>query len=90
MRFFSRKSGQLSAPDIVAWEVGRMDKPTEDSLIKRLNDEHGVEIAKPLLRMLLKRAGVQLGESTPAVEVAPSVGTGPGDLMAMDFFASEN
>lgn len=92
--FFSRKSGQLSAPDIVAWEVGRMDKPTEDSLIKRLNDEHGVEIAKPLLRMLLKRAGVQLGESASVAAAAGAAaspgGTESGGLMAIDFFTSGN
>lgn len=71
-----------------------MDKPTEDSLIKRLNDAHGVEIAKPLLRMLLKRAGVQLGESASVAAAAGAAaspgGTESGGLMAIDFFTSGN
>lgn len=89
--FFCRKSGQLSAPDVVVWEARRMDAPTEDALIERLHDEHGVEITKPLLRMLLKRAGVQLVEGAASFVAGNVVGTAdefdPADLVAVDFFS---
>lgn len=92
--FFGRRSGQLSMPDVVAWEAGHMDMATEDALLERLADEHGVEMARPLLRALLKRADVRLGGGAAVGEAADALGSaresGPADLAAADFFPNGN
>lgn len=88
-QFFSRKNGQLSAPDVIAWEVERMDSPTEDDLIARLREEHDVEIERPLLRALLKRAGIQLKSAINADAADAEAPSEPLDAPEIDFFADE-
>lgn len=99
--FFCKKSGSLSMPDVVEYEVSLLPELTETALQEHLRNEHGVEAPMPLLRSLVNRAGVTLGrdadsngvESSDSEETAKTVDFGfesrDTAMGVFDFFADE-